>query len=271
MLGKLLKHEFTATGRIMLPIYGAVVILTVLVNLSVRFMDSTSITALRILFGLIIFAFFMGIVAAAVITAVIMILRFYRSLLKEQGYLMHTLPVTVHGHIWSKLIVSLVWFAATFLIVLLAIALTALIQSGTDLGAMMAELPTWSEFRQMLAEAGISGGDLTLAGLEALAYAILTCLVTCLHFYAAMTLGHMFSRSKVLLSVVFFVVISILFSILETGMAANVVRSVAHAEHASGLIVEIHRGGGVMLLVQLVKAGLLYAATALGLQKGLNL
>ena len=35
MLGKLLKHEFRATGRIMLPLMGALLALALMANLSI--------------------------------------------------------------------------------------------------------------------------------------------------------------------------------------------------------------------------------------------
>ena len=109
MLSKLLKHEFRATGRVMLPIYAAVLALAVLANLSIRFIQNTGSAFLRILFGLLIAAFVVSIIAAVIMTLVMMITRFYRNLLKDEGYLMHTLPVSVHGLVWSKLIVSFVW------------------------------------------------------------------------------------------------------------------------------------------------------------------
>ena len=127
MLGKLLKHEFRATGRLMLPALGAVLVLAVLANFSIRFIQVTDSTFLAILFGLVIGAFGIGMIAAAVMTLVLMILRFYRNLLRDEGYLMHTLPVSVHELVWSKLIVSLVWFAVTGLVICLVVILTALI------------------------------------------------------------------------------------------------------------------------------------------------
>ena len=66
MLGKLLKHEFRATGRLMLPALGAVLILAALANFSIRFIQVTDSTFLTILFGLVILIFVIGIVAAAV-------------------------------------------------------------------------------------------------------------------------------------------------------------------------------------------------------------
>ena len=131
MVGKLIKHEFRATARVMLLVYAALAASAVLANLSLRFTQVDNMF-LRIVFGLFVAVFVVGVIAAVVVTAVVMIMRFYQSLLKNQGYLMHTLPVSAHAHIWSKLIVSLVWFAATFLLVGLLVVTTMLIQSGSD-------------------------------------------------------------------------------------------------------------------------------------------
>lgn len=146
MLGKLLKHEFRATGRIMLPIYGAVIVLSLLASVSGRLMDREPGTFLYILFGLIVAAFVIGIIAALIMTAVLMIRRFYTNYLKDEGYLMHTLPVSVHALVWSKMIVSLVWFAATFVVIWLVILLTFFIQTGTNLVEIFMKLPVGRRF-----------------------------------------------------------------------------------------------------------------------------
>ena len=66
MLGKLIKHEFRATARIMLPISGAVLALSLLANLSIRGLTGSmsEIPVLRIFFLFIEFAFGAAIVAA---------------------------------------------------------------------------------------------------------------------------------------------------------------------------------------------------------------
>lgn len=275
MLGKLIKHEFRATARILPPIYGALVILSALANLSIRFFNVTDNTLLHILFAIIIILFFMGMIAACVMTAVVMISRFYRNLLGPQGYLMHTLPVSVHAQVWAKLIVSVVWFLATLLVVFLVIGLTGVIQSGTDLGALFSALPTAAEFRQLLAEAGISTGSLTVTGLEVLAGAILALLMTCLHFYAAMALGHIAAKNKVLLSIVIFFVISVVFNMLNTSLGLVQVRYYegegAVLDTARNALAYMQTTLGQVMLIQLIQSGLLYLATVLGLKKGLNL
>lgn len=273
MLGKLLKHEFRATARVMLPVYAVLAAAAVLANLSIRINDVTQSTLLHILFGLIIALFVIGIAAAVIVTAVVMIGRFYRSLLKEQGYLMHTLPVTVHGHIWSKLIVSLVWFAATFVVVWLLILASVLIQSGTQLGDLFAGLPPLREILQELQAEGISTGSVTVLGLEGIVGVILACLTLCLHFYAAMSLGQMFSRSQILLSIVFFIAINIVFSILETVAGIVVVRQsqMFEVDTLPQILAAMQVAGARLLLLGLAQAAILYVATFLPLKYRLNL
>ena len=134
MLGRLIKHEFRATGRRMLPALGVLALLGLLANLSIRVLESGfGGTLLRILMVLFIAAFFIGMTVAWVMTLVLMISRFYRNLLKDEGYLMFTLPTSSHALIWSKLIVSTVWFLATVLLIGLLMLLTV-----ANLGQMSA-------------------------------------------------------------------------------------------------------------------------------------
>jgi len=275
MLGKLLKHEFRATGRTMLPIYGAVIVLSVLASISGRMMDQKIGSFLYILFGLIIAAFVIGIIAAVIMTAVMMIKRFYTNYLKDEGYLMHTLPVSVHALVWSKMIVSVVWFAATFVVIGLVMLLMVFIESNTNLAEIIAKLPSWKTIRLALAVYGIRVGDLWLLAAEALLAVIVGGLFTCLHFYAAMSLGHMFSRDKILLSIVFFVAISFVLSMATTGygvgrMAAFEEMDVT-LENARQAVSFAKAMLGEVLLVQTVQAALLYLVTVLSLKKGLNL
>ena len=275
MLSKLLKHEFRATGRTMLPVYAAVVVLAVLANFSIRVIDRSVHTLLTIFCGLIIAAFVIGIIAAGIMTVVMMIKRFYTNYLKDEGYLMHTLPVSVHELVWSKMIVSVVWFAATFVVIWLVILLTALIQTGTSLAQFFAGFPSWAEIKAFMEQAGIRSGDLWVIGLEMLLAVVVAGLYTCLHFYAAMSLGHMFSKDKILLSIVFFVGISFVLSLATTGYGSARVISFESSEAALETVQESFRFGkaimGEMLAVELVQSAVLYVATVLGLKRGLNL
>ena len=276
MLGKLMKHEFRATARIMLPVMGAMVALALLANLSIRGLagNLSDVPLLRILFVLIIIFFSVAVVATAVMSLVIMVSRFYRNLLKDEGYLMFTLPVSVHELIWSKLIVSLVWFLGTGLLIFLVMALMALNLSHTNLQMIIEQFPSWSEIMGWLDEAGVRGQVINFL-VQSVLGTLIGILAACLHFYAAMSLGHMFSRDKVLLSVVFFVVISFAFNLMEMGYGV-IGFGLSDLEHVdmenardglSFVSTVIWHGIGLSA----VQAGVLYLATFLGLKKGLNL
>ena len=276
MLGKLMKHEFRATARIMLPVMGAMVALALLANLSIRGLagNLSDVPMLRILFTLIIIFFSVAVVATAVMSLVIMVSRFYRNLLKDEGYLMFTLPVSVHELIWSKLIVSLVWFLGTGLLIFLVMALMALNLSHTNLRMILEQFPSWSEILGWLDEAGIRGQVVTFL-VQAVLGTLIGIFAACLHFYASMALGHMFSKDKVLLSIVFFVGISFAFNLMEMGYGVigfglSDLENLEMSNSREGLAfvsTVIWHGIGLSA----VQAAVMYLATYLGLKKGLNL
>ena len=107
MLRKLLKHEFRATGRIMLPMY-LVLLVTALgsANLSMRYLLDNDAWFLSMLGILLLTAFGFAIGGVFIVSFILMIQRFYKNLLQDEGYVMLTLPVSIHEHIWTKLTVS---------------------------------------------------------------------------------------------------------------------------------------------------------------------
>lgn len=280
MLGKLLKHEFRATGRVMLPVFAVLAVLALLFNVSVRLIDNVSSTLLQVLFGLIIFAFVAGVIAAEIIALVLMINRFYKNLLGDQGYLMFTLPSTVHELVWSKLIVSFVWFLLTNLVIFLIIGGTVFSFASVNLGEIFAQLPSWSEIQAGLAEAGVRGSDLILIALEYLLFIILSGMTVCLHFYAAMSLGHCSSNHKVLYSVLFFIAISFGFSFLSSLLGATGIRAVDNGALES-FFVNVETAGdpvrafmaviGGVAVWELVQGAILYLLTTVSLKRHLNL
>ena len=277
MLGKLLKHEFRATGRVLLPAMGAVLALSLLANLSARLIQMTDSGILTVLFALVIAAFVIGMIALCVMTLVIMVLRFYRNLLGNEGYLMHTLPVSVHELVWSKLIVSLVWFLASWVLILLLILGTVLVQSGTGLGDLLRGFPSWSDLQNFLHEAGFRHPELrklTLLLVEFTLGVLIGYLATCLHFYAAMALGQMFSKDKVLLSVLFYIGLSMVMSAMINGVGVGAtvhLEQLPDPETIGETLTLVQRVAGGALLMSVVQAALLYLATVLPMQKRLNL
>ena len=277
MLGKLLKHEFRATGRTMLPVLGVLAALVLVTNLFVRFGDQliSRYQLAAVLFALIVAAAVFGVIAAEVMAIVVMVQRFYKNLLGDEGYLMHTLPVNVHELVWSKLIVSLVWILATNLVIFLLGLASVVNLADLSVGQIMAGFPSAEDIRQAMAELGITRMDLWLLILEVILMVLCGGLITCLHFYAAMSLGHIFTQNKVLMSVVFFIGINFLFNTLSgiLGTVSIQLNAESFMEFTTALdgLRQMQAVLGSVLGYSLVQGTILYIATTLGLQKGLNL
>lgn len=126
MLRKLLKHEFRATARIMVPVYLVLLVTALGANFSTRGILETPYAVLNILGSLLVMAFVVAIMAVCVVSFLLMIQRFYKNLLRDEGYLMLTLPASIHQQVWSKLIVSSVWFIITGVVVMLSFVMMAL-------------------------------------------------------------------------------------------------------------------------------------------------
>ena len=197
----------------------------------------------------------------------------FTLLLRDEGYLMHTLPASVHSLVWAKLIVSLVWLLATNLVIVLLGGLSVMHLAQMNLAQLLAGFPSMEELRRMLASVGLNMGDFYLVLAELALIIILSGLVSCLHFYAAMSLGHTFTRRKGLMSVLCFVGISFAFSLITNLLGIQEVEylnTVTVVSIRGGLNV-LHGTMGKSFFYLLAQGALLYAATVFGLQKKLNL
>lgn len=272
MLGKLIKHEFKATGRVMLPVLGVLLVLAVLANISFNFIDTVQTEIGEGIFSLIIIAFILFIMASGIIALVMMIQRFQKNLLGDEGYLMLTLPVTEHGLVWSKIIVSCVWFVVYGLIVFLALFLTVVNFANMNLPEMFSQLPSLHELMTMLeVQQGISSGDLVVFGLELLAMIAICSVCACLLFYASLSLGHCFTNNKMLLSVVFFIGICFVLQIISIPMTMLIPDSLLVASTGQ----EVLRAMKYLMLYYMgcsaIQGALLYFTTTISLKKGLNM
>ena len=137
MLRKLLKHEFRATARVMIPLYLITVLLAVLTRATALWAEMVTFDGmlgrnfLALLSGIIIFGFVLALIATFVVAVILAILRFRSNLMADEGYVMFTLPVSTHTLVWSKLIVSAVWFLGA--VVVDVLSLLALVGSSRRL------------------------------------------------------------------------------------------------------------------------------------------
>jgi hypothetical protein len=267
MLGKLMKHEFRATARLILPLYLVVVALAAFTRVTNWILEKNDNGILSLINGLFIFLFVVSLFASVIFAVVMMITRFYKNLMTDQGYLMFTLPANIHELLWSKLFVSVIWFIGTVLVDLLAgFIVTYEAGMATDLFNGFRDL-----FSQLTSYYAMNG---TAFVLEAILAFLVTMLTGCLCFYAPISIGHSFANHKTLLSVVFFFAIQFVLRILNIFGFASLAQSFPESGPAmvpEQLVSLVHSAAWGYIGYELVLGAILYFVTWIMLKRHLNL
>ncbi len=225
MLKKLLKHELIATGRIMLPLYLLLTVFAIFSNISIRLSNTGELWFAHTMAGTSILTFVIGIMATCLMALMIMISRFHRNLLGEQGYLMLTLPVSIHKLILSKLMISVFWFGTTFAVCALAVYIQSFSSATLDMTLeffdtlffLMREINGEAELLAQRESFILIFEFILLIGLCMAAFSLFV--------YAAMAIGHSFSNRKVLMSFVAFFGMNFILQSMGTGLFAFLVEN----------------------------------------------
>lgn len=240
MLGKLIKHEFRATGRLMAPLFGAILLLAVFVRVTNQILQQVPnpTRVLYIISVLLAIVYVLALIGVMVFSTVLMIKRFHQNFLTDEGYLMFTLPVSVHSLLWSKLITAALFFLLTFAAELLALAIV-IWQGGVS-------ADVYNSFISGLRDLGSHYiGEGIAVALEIFAMLFVSLLVTCLLFYAPMSIGYSFSNHKGLLSVVFYFVIQAVLQIFGVSMLAGLADD---SSLLNRLLQNIYTGGRTVIV-----------------------
>lgn len=188
MLSKLLKYELKATARTFLPLFLAVLIMATLNRvfslIGNNLMEVPEIISISLYVFLVIGMF--------VMTLIVMIQRFFKNLLSDEGYLMFTLPVRPWMHITSKLLVSMLWSFLSFV--------TALLSIGIIASEELADPKVWQSIGDGLAEFYSYAGT-GLLTIEFIALVLVSTATNVLMIYAAIALGHLAGKQRILASI----------------------------------------------------------------------
>lgn len=185
-----------------------VLILFAIIN---RFFMSFDVQGIMsIPFGVSLMVYGAIMVAIFVLTLIVMIQRFYKNLLCDEGYLMFTLPVKTWQHIATKTITSLAWIIASLVISLLSVLILS-INSGfwTNMPDHFFQLLSQSFY----AETGIS--FYAFSG-ELLLLLIIGSLSSIMTIYAAIAIGQLNQRHKLLAAFGAYLAINVIIQIITS-------------------------------------------------------
>lgn len=263
MLLKLLKYDLRSMWKQFRVIWPAALILGLLNRFVFSvpaggsdmslIVGSASYSAANEWLGIIALTAFVGVYfAMVVVTFVFVLTRFYRGLLGDEGYLMHTLPVQSWQLVLSKLVCSLVVTIANGVVGLLALILMMPVDWRDIFN---------SELWRVLIQAAFKHPDNIQYCVEFFLAMLTMFAAAFMSFYLAMAIGHLFSRRRVLMSVAAFFGLEFLGNTLT--MALN----------RTNVFSTVNGHGEIWLFIGfcLIAAALMFLATSWILKHRLNL
>jgi hypothetical protein len=220
MLGKLIKHETRATSRIFLPLYGALLILTIFTKLALAFgapdffSDNVATNpVIEVVLGISFTLYFIAVVALSAMTLVMIIQRFYKNLFTDEGYLMFSLPVKTWELVLSKLLVGLIWSAVCTLMIVISffiLSLGSFTMMDLTQGISMAYTEFYSTF----------GTSLNVLIFEIMMLIVISTISSILMIYVSIAIGQLFNQHRIVASFGAYIVITIALQIIGSILMA---------------------------------------------------
>lgn len=210
MLGKLIKWDLAADWKKYSVLYAATLLVSVMLvatgKIKEHIINNRMLEIIEVMFGTL----FMTLIVSIVIVVVgFTVTRFYKNVMRDEGYLTHTLPVHTWQILVSKLIVSYIWFVS------------AAIVGAACLGIAMGE-PLWlfdaiGDFAEFMSEIPSSQEKSALILLIAIIISVvLSPFFLMSHAYFCFALGNLSSSHKLGLGVLAFFGLNIAENILAT-------------------------------------------------------
>ena len=258
MFGKLLKYDFRSMWKTFRIVWPAALILALVNRFTLFGTTNPGESAFGQWVSVISMGLFIGVCFTLVILSAVFVLpRFYKGLLGDEGYLMHPLPVKSWQLVLSKLICALA---------------TTVVNGIVGFAAMFLMMPLdWeelfdTELWQTIFRSLTQHPDTIVYFLEFLLLMLVMCAAMFMTFYLAMAIGHLFSKRRILMSVIAFFLLNILDSVVTS--------SLHHMDALNwlyGMDLSSHLGYWLGILLLLIPTVLMFLVTSYILKNKLNL
>ena len=263
MFGKLLKYDFRSMIKQFAFIWPAALVLAIVNRFTLDGLDSTSSVG-ETTAGIAMLVYVAILISMFIVAVIFVIQRFYKGLLGDEGYLMHTLPVKPWQLIGSKLACALVVTVVNILVAILSILLIVP-WAASDLKEL------FEGFQYLFAHWNIQATQIMIAMLEFILFSLASFAVGYLHLYLSMAIGHLFNKNRVAMSVIAFIAIQVLLSILGNILARPFSDLIYPAFSSLDGMPAYHISMWVLIAGEMILAAVYFVGTEYILRKRLNL
>lgn len=227
MLKKLFVHEWKDSWKLV-TLFNVIVLAFTLIGI-VALSNGNWVDAMEknAWYATIYISYFMlyyfAILALGVATTFYFLIRFYKNLYTDQGYLMHTLPVTSHQLILSKAFVMYIWQVISGCVMLVSILLLV--------NSLVLGMENVNIFKALLEEIDLADLDISFLGVLDIIVVILIAIggqiFSIMFGYLAISLGQLSKNHKLISSIGIYmgmqIVLQMVFSFFQIGFNLTVV------------------------------------------------
>lgn len=265
MLGKLFKHEWKAVSKFGCIIVLAQLAITLLGNIYYRssvwvnlFDESGELRTMAsvtwLLVGVVGLILMILVLCAGIYAVYIyMGIRFYRTMYSEEGYLTHTLPVTVHKLLLSKIAVSGIWSLIITVVMAFTMASLVFAMLTSILKGQQSDRSIWEILGEALTMIGTiyaeeMGIDFTAVGIAALITIFVSPFLSMATLFGALTIGQLSKKHKGLMGILVY------FGIMLGEILVGMIVGVASMSMSIGKMLEGETVGmgGTMLVSYII-------------------
>ena len=223
MLGKLLKHDFKSTGKVLIPLYLFLVLVTIIgsILLGTKILQRDEMLPLAIA---LLIMYILMIFAISVITIIFLTVSYYRNMFSAQGYLTFTLPASTWSIFNSKVIVGFCWVLINSILTFLsAITLIGSAAGFKTLGMILREVFFTDLFTTVEPGMGSNSSLLSIMGYTPAQFILLmiimvlgACFYSVAMTYGCVTIGQLFAKHKVAGAILTYAVLYFVLQIVMT-------------------------------------------------------
>lgn len=278
MLRKLFKYEIKAMGRILIPLYGVWIAISAITGFIIANINegtdkviSNGALAISTVSGGLYMIFS---VVCVVCTVILVIQRFYKNLLGNEGYLTNTLPVSIGKHLFVKSINSTFWGCIGIIVGIISVSIMisliyqpfAFNQDTTGFITVWGRL-VFVPFNVLPMPSSYINKDIYF--LQIIILFIVAIFETIVKVFAAISIGHIFNKKKVLISFAAYIA----FGFIEL-IIVNIISRIQTDYNIIESLYNIHNVNIVLLIVILCIFALAlayYLVSYLILNKKLNI
>lgn len=267
MLKKLFIYEWKAMGRILFPLFGVALIMSVMSGITFRCYSLSAPWTVKMILAIACILFGAIIFASLAASFVMSVYRFRKNIFDNEGYLMNTLPVTPMQNILSKLFPAIIFELISGVVA--AISGIIFLSIITNFQLIYRDIPDiFSDLIKSINDSRLSA-DVIILGIEVILTFITGFASLNLQVYTSIAIGHSANEHKILKSVGVYILIFIIIDIFSSLVITPVLNMILSSP---GLpIAASHAFFAVTILASLIYSTIYLVLTNKFIKNKLNL